>query len=96
MGRNQRGRVIALVAKQTALDLLNWKETKTYKIDVYLIPKKLDENYYALKDASGDLGKEERKNEERQNMLAQMSEEKRKMLLNLDLSLPVDELPDCE
>ena len=44
-------------------------------------------------EAAAEL--EEKKNEERQAMLEQMSEAKRKMLENLDLTLPIDELPDC-
>lgn len=38
---------------------------------------------------------EEQKNEERRDLLEQMSAAKREMLLNLDLSKPIDELPDC-
>ena len=53
-----------------------------------------DEREDAMKEEA-KAQEEERKNEERQNLLAQMSEKKREMLLNLDLSKPVDELPDC-
>lgn len=37
----------------------------------------------------------EKKEKERQERLAQMSAEKQAMIDNLDLTKPVEELPDC-
>ena len=39
---------------------------------------------------------EQEKEEERQEKLAKMSEEKRRLLDNLDPNTPIDEMPDCE
>jgi len=49
----------------------------------------------AMKEEAAAL-EEEQANEERRNLLEQMSAAKREMLLNLDLSKPIDELPDCQ
>ena len=69
--------ILTLVAEQTAPDLLkNWKETETYEIDVYLIPKEPNEKNtdYTInnEDANGDLKKkegDEPKHEETDNFI---------------------------
>lgn len=39
---------------------------------------------------------EEQKEKERQEMLSQMSEEKKKLLASVTMDMPVDKMPDCE
>jgi septal ring factor EnvC (AmiA/AmiB activator) len=39
---------------------------------------------------------EEEKEKERQEMLSQMSEEKKRLLANITMDMPCEEMPDCE